>query len=288
MISVVKKLKKHFGESLIKHDYISKNNKPYILIDNIKVTELEYQKNPTYYNKRIKELYQRNTNYDIFYETLIEKFLDIIPFTKNTDNIITKIINFCENNNLKIQLIQKNVSEVEGEIINDTIFIYYPSNTTDKELIYTILHELSHFITNKSSNNKIKEFLNKPNHGGVNINNPNSLKQELDYILMPGEAANWAFTLSLRIFDEIKINPSDLYKTVKRDFQKTENFIESPYYQSLPNSIKPYYNIIAYVLQLKKFNKRLSQKYMTRLNKFVNLTSKYYKRLVQHFGLKSI
>ncbi|MCF8354377.1 MAG: hypothetical protein K9H48_07980 [Melioribacteraceae bacterium] len=299
MISIVERLKLRFNQINEKPIEDSDrhiccfNRDPYVLVDGIKVDSKEYNKNPDYYGKRIEELYPKEETYDIFYETLMNKFLDfldtdILPNEDNSDKIIDLIIEFCEKNNLSTRLINNNrLNQVEGRLNHNTIEVFYPDNVSSKELIFVILHEISHFITNKSSNDKVKKFLSEPNKCGVDINDFYSLKKELDYILMPAESANWAFTLSLRIFDELKINPNDLYKSIKIDFSNySNNFTKSFYYRKLPDPVKPYYQIIAYCLKLKEINKQSSRKYMTRLSKFVSLTSKYHKRLIQKFGKK--
>lgn len=297
MLSIVERLKLRFNQINEKPIEDSDrhicyfNREPYVLVDGIKVDSKEYNKSPDYYGKRIEELYPKEETYDIFYETLMNKFLDfldtdILPNEDNSDKIIDLIIEFCEKNNLKVQLINSSqLNQIEGRLNNNTVEIFYPDNVSIKDLIFVILHEISHYITNSSSNDKVKKFLSEPNKYGVDINDFHSLKKELDYILMPAESANWAFTLSLRIFDELKINPSDLYRDIKMDFSNYSNdFTKSSYYRKLPDPVKPYYQIIAYCLKLKEINKQSSRKYMTRLSKFVNLTSKYYKRLAKKFG----
>ena len=231
--------------------------------------------------------------YEVFHETLIDHFLDILDrdiiFQENNyDKIIQLISQFCKKENIKVRFLEG--SSFSGYIENDNIItIFYPvddNRFNKKELIYVFLHELSHYITIKSSGKKVKDFYNEPNTSGVDITNLNSVEKELKYYLMPNESANWAFTFSLVLFEETNIMASDFYKQVKNDFLSLPDilFYESQYYKNLSNFLKSFYKIIAYVLIMKKYCKQKSRKYNTRLMKFISLTDKYLKRLNNNFS----
>jgi hypothetical protein len=224
-------------------------------------------------------------NYDILLsESLIDKFFDFLQTDlifneSNIDNIIDKINLFCEKNNIKMFYTESNI--LHAKIINNNIYIYYPKNTKNKDLIYLILHEISHYITNKSSNKKLLKFIKDPNNSNINILDSKMLNKELEYILSPGELSNWAFTLSLHIFESKFKSTSELYKLIKEDLIK--NKWPNKFYYSLNNGIKSLYNIQLYIYQLKQLKDLKRKSHQYRFMSLIKLIDKYVKRLNKLF-----
>lgn len=221
------------------------------------------------------------------YETLVDKFLnildqDLIYHDSKQDQILNKIEEFCERNNLRIRIQQSNI--LSAQLRNDIIDIQMPPNTSNKELVYIILHELSHYITNKSSSNKLLKFIKEPQKNNVDINNKDSLIHELDYFLNPSELANWAFTLSLYVYEFSNKTPSQLYEEINLNSSGLKNPQDSSYYASMPNQLRVLYHLIFYVNKLKSLGERSQKEYRRRLIQFIKLLDKYVKRLRKKLG----
>lgn len=238
---------------------------------------------------------------EIFQETLIDHFVKILGNKLiyddiYLDDIIEKINIFCKQNGIELYFIQNNrIPKISGDLINDNIIeIRVPIKYSNKDLIFTILHEISHYITNTSSNNKLKQFISDPNNFMVNIYDITSLKREINYFMSPAELANWAFTLALHIYSFTNLSAIDLYGIIRNDISRltsdNKHMFKSDYYNNLPNELKSFYHIIFYIFQLHNLNvKRESWlKEKNRLISFINLIDKYVKRLKKLFGNKSI
>ncbi len=232
-----------------------------------------------------------STNEIILQETLIDHFFKIfnsnLIYNKaNKQSLEDQLFNFCKTNNINLKINIDNLQEPSGIISNNTIYITIKDTTKEKEFIYLFLHELSHFITNKFSNNKLKQFIKEPLKHNVNINSIDHICKELDYFLSPAEISNWAFTLSLSIYEEKYKSVSELYKLIKDDLHNTKLLFNTKLYNSLSNNIKPLYHLVFYVFQLKQLNtdKYKRKKYKTRLISLIELLDKYVKRLYKLFG----
>lgn len=244
--------------------------------------------NHPYISDQDREKLKQRDDFLILNETLIDNFFnildrDLIYQEKDLENILSKIESFANQNNINIEFHEGN--DYNGKIINkNTLVIIYPENYNNKSLIYLILHELSHYITNKSSNDKLKKFLKDPGKGFLNINNTERLKKELEYFLSPAEVSNWAFTLSLYIYEE-NLSASQLYKQIKDDIIRNVDFTKSQYYIELNEGLKPLYHLILYVNQLKilGLNRKERMKYRNRLMDLIRILDKYVKRLTKLF-----
>lgn len=99
-------------------------------------------------------------------------------------------------------------------------------------------------IFNKSNidiiiDKKLLKFIKDSNNSNINILDSKMLNKELEYILSLGELSNWAFTLSLYIFESEYKSASELYKLIKEDLIK--NKWPNNFYYSLTDGIKPIY-----------------------------------------------
>ena len=230
----------------------------------------------------------------ILTETLIDHFFKIfdkklIYKDENFEFIFGKAKEFLTRNNMDLKIsIDDSLKNVEGIVIKNTILITSPSNPSNKEFIYTVLHELSHCITNKSSNNKLKLFLSSPLDCQININNITHLKKELDYMLSPIEMSNWAFTFSLIFYEHQISSVNDFYESIKLYFNDPKNqsndFLNTSYLKKLPVELYPLYPlyyIFLYIHQLKVLGVTNPErrKYNNRLVKLIKLLDKYVKRL---------
>ena len=241
-----------------------------------------------------------NTEYLILNETLIDHFFKIfdsrlIYQEKNVETVLDLIYSFCQKNNIVVHIKQDDNQQLHGFISQDgkDIYIITPTNVNNKDLVYVVLHELSHFIASKASKNKLHKFIKSPLTHDVNIMNVDDIQTELDYFLSPAELANWAFTLSLSLFEEKHKSASEFYKLVKDNVQqefKSENvtvqlIFSTKFYKSLPENLKVMYNLVVYVRQLKelKIEHRKRLKYQKKLMLFINILNKYVKRLNRLF-----
>lgn len=232
---------------------------------------------------------------DPFYETLIDRILDVIGkrhisnIDKNINQIIDNINLYTSKNNINI-IFNSNSSELNSKIYYEnnkwTVELYFNNTHNIKNAIHLLLHEISHIITIKSSNFKLKmKLINSHN---VDINNIKHLKEELDYFLSPNEAANWAFTISLSMYEH-KYNPQHLYTKIKEEIIFKNVKLNSKLYKDLDITLKPFYHVIFYTYQLKNLNiKKTNYKsYRNKLNHFVKLINKYTKRLELIIGKSS-
>jgi hypothetical protein len=171
------------------------------------------------------------------------------------------------------------------------------SNNFKNQFIRTLLHELSHYLTqdkipdyiyikrrvSKSNNikDRIKNKLKYPPDSNINwIADHNQVIKFLEYIFQIKELANFALTFSLSFHDN-KYSLSDL-----NNFLLDNKYIISR--NNLPEITK-YYNTIFDVdlqllFQIQYFVKYLSKsKYQQQLIKLQKLIKKYYKRLVIYY-----
>jgi len=231
----------------------------------------------------------------ILNETLIDHFFKIfgsnlIYTEKNKDVLIDKIHNFCQKNGIHIDITQDDTQPTHGRLEGNVICISFTSNTKEKEIIYITLHELSHYITNYSSSNKLKQFITEPLKYDINIHNLYHMKQELNYFLSPAEISNWAFTLSLSMFEEKYKSASMFYKLVKDavyevKFENINNIFSTKFYKNLSEDLRPLYHLVVYVRQLKelKLEHRQRLKYQNKLMSLIKILDKYVKRLNKLF-----
>lgn len=272
MISVIKKLQSNKKRVEI-------TDSSYVIHDRI---------NYPYISEEDRKNLEQRDDFLILNETLIDNFFnildrDLIYQEENLENILNKIRSFAKQNNINIEFHEG--ANYDGKIINkNTLIIIYPKNYNNKDLIYLILHELSHYITNKSSDYKLRKYLKDPGKGLLNINNIERLKKELEYFLSPAEISNWAFTLSLYIYEE-NLSASQLYKQIKDDIIRNVDFTKSQYYRNLNDGLKPLYHLILYVNQLKVLglNRKERLKYRNRLMDLIRILDKYVKRLTKLF-----
>jgi len=243
----------------------------------------------------VPEGYQVNFHepgYLILSETLIDHFFEIfneklIYDKKNINDMFDRVFLFCQKNKIDLQLKQKDNQSIHGHINGNVIYVTYPSNVTKKEFIYTVLHELSHYITNKSSGNKLKQFIKAPLSHSVNITNVDDLLTELNYYLTPAELSNWVFTLSLYMFEEKYKSASVFYKVLKDNIStiQPDLIFSTQFYKDLSPGLQPLYHLIVYVRQLKEFDLPHNQriKYRNKLMFLIKILDKYVKRLNKLF-----
>lgn len=244
------------------------------------------------FNKSIigsRDIDFENTN--PFFEILIDRFFDFLNSVllsidqKNTEDLEAKIAEFCNKNNISIHF--ENSDELSGDLINHRQIIIRcnPNIHSNKQILYLILHELSHYITNTSSNNKLKKFMNYPNKYYVSKDDVSSLEKELNYILSPAEISNWAFELSLKVYKLSKLMPNELYVEIRNDVKNINDILKSSIYNRIHDDLKPLVQIIFYVYRLKNLSesKKTYKVHMNRLNHLINLMGKYVKRLKKIF-----
>lgn len=274
MTSIIERLQSISKEQVEDNTYSS-----YVIHDRI---------NHPYISEECREKLKQENDFLILNETLIDNFFnildrDLIYQEKDLENILSKIESFANQNNINIEFHEGN--GYDGEIVNkNTLVIIYPENYNNKSLIYLILHELSHYITNRSSNDKLKKFLKDPGEGIFSIDDLERLKKELEYFLSPAGISNWAFTLSLYIYEK-NLSASQLYKQIKDDIIRNVDFTKSQYYRNLNEGLKPLYHLILYVNQLKilGLNRKERMKYRNRLMDLIRILDKYVKRLTKLF-----
>ena len=233
----------------------------------------------------------------ILNETLIDHFFKIfntqlIYTEKNKDVLINKLHDFLSKNGLDILIDEDNSQPINGRLEGNTIHVNFPKGTTEKEIVYVILHELSHYITNTASSDKLKKFIIEPLKTGVNINNVFDIQKELNYFLSPAELSNWAFTLSIALFEENYKSAKEFHKIVKEQIKNIDSIDLSPelFKTKIYNSInaqdlKALYHLIIYVHQLKilKLERQQRIKYYHKLMSLIKILDKYVKRLNRLF-----
>lgn len=272
MLSVCQRLKKHFSED--------------VLVDN-NGKDLPYNPNPYNYNEPYVN--KEDVVIDkVLTETLIERFFDEFEkdlLYRNEDDFFDKLNSYLNKEGLDISFSESN--KLHAHISNNTLYVDIPDNLDMRELAYMILHELSHYITNKSSNGKLKEYLNNPNYSDVDLKNIREVERELKYFLTPGELANWAFTLSLYFYEESDNTANDLYRRLKISIgENLFDFQNNSDYRRIPDNLKVFYHIVNYLkvyIHLSN-NKKQKNEFKNMMMKLVHLIDKYVKRLKKIFG----
>lgn len=270
MLSVFQRLKKHFSSNVLTDS-------------NIK--ELPYNPNP--YNYKEPYINKEDVVIDeVITETLIERFFDEFEkdlLYRNEDDFFDKLNSYLNKEGLSISFRESN--KLDAYISKKTLYIGIPNNPNIRDLAYVILHELSHYITNKSSNGKLKEYLNEPNYNDVDLRNIREVEKELKYFLTPGELANWAFTLSIYFYEESDNTANDLYRRLKISIgENLFDFQNNSDYRKIPDNLKIFYHIVNYLKIYNKFsnNKNQKREFKNMMMKLVHLIDKYVKRLKKY------
>jgi len=222
----------------------------------------------------------------VIFETLVDKlFKSLNSAGDSEDGIINNITIFCQNNNIQIHTEKAN--HTDSFVTDDEqIVIRYTDNTSDKQILLILLHELSHIISNRATEGRLFLFQKHINSVGfIDLNNLQEIKTELNYFLSPRESANMALTFALNTFNQ-NYTLSQIYKDIRQDLKIFDDPNQSRYYKELNQDLKLFYNIVYYVLRIKSFNveERTYNKYMTKLQRLISTADKYSRRL--HIYLK--
>jgi hypothetical protein len=248
-------------------------NKPFIVVDGIEV----FLEDLTEYHKSKLDGY---LDLDLIQETLVDKFFnlignDLLFDETRSEEILNNIEKVCKENNINVFYHNSNIEYAYIE--KNNMHIYGHSQTPNKNIIYMILHEVSHFITNSASKNKLLKYITHPNNSNVDMRNLHQVKIELEYFLNPAEMSNWAFSFALSIFEDMNDSVDNIYRKMKID--------NTNYHKLLPEQLQILNNLVNFCLHFKKSSndKQSSKKFVDRLSRLINLINKYVKRLKKIF-----
>ena len=284
------------------YDYGDFTKRVYFTINGEKISYAKYCENSEYYDVFLKE--QRdyldkihNTEW-VITETLIDHFYhflekDLLVSNDNLDEVTAKIMKFVEKNNIKLHLEEKPVNDISGyyNLQKNLIHIIHPPEKylNIKNLLLVILHELSHYITHKSSSKRLIKFIVHPNPQ-LNLVNIKDVINELDYLLTPNESANWAFSLAIELFQNNNINLNKIYDDIIKDIKlnnlNPRTLDISNHYKNLTYFTQSIYKIIFLIEWLyakPNLDVHIIRGYELYLKKLFKLTNKYLKRLNKLF-----
>ena len=258
-------------------------------------------------------LFDKTTGCLIFQETIVDKVLDDVADMFHSRKVFDEQFLFdlkeylekrITNPQVKISFTyNKKALTVGGEFnLPNTILLIFPLNKsiqeriTEKEILYVLFHELSHFFSNMSIHEKLVKLklpethslvakLASPPDTSVEFENESQEKiiQFLKYRLQLKERPNQAFSIAFEIFENfnIDVTTQDICEKNLAAIKKNNNYIRDKRFLELKTErLQDLFQIQYFITQIQ--DKKLRKQFFNDYLRLKILIDKYRRRFYKY------
>jgi hypothetical protein len=258
-------------------------------------------------------LFDKTTGYLVFQETIVDRVLDDVANMFHSRKIFDEQFLFdlkeylekrITNPQLKISFTyDKKALTVGGEFnLPNEILLIFPldkkiqERVTEKEILYALFHEISHFFSTMSIHEKLAKIKLPENHSllvklvpppetTVEFENESQEKiiQFLKYNLQLKERPNQAFSIAFEIFENFNINMTtqEICEKNLAAIKKNDKYIRDKRFLELKTEkLQDLFQIQYFIIQVQ--DKKLQKQFLSDYLKLKELIDKYRKRFYKY------
>jgi len=258
-------------------------------------------------------LFDKTTGYLIFQETVVDRVLDDVAGMFHSRKVFDEqflydLKEYLENRitspQLKISFTyDKKALTVGGELnLPNEILLIFPldkkiqERVTEKEILYALFHELSHFFSITNIHEKLAKVklpkkhpllakLAPPPDTTVEFENESQEKiiQFLKYRLQLKERPNQAFSIAFEIFENFNIDTTtqEICEKNLAAIKKNDKYIRDKRFLELKTEkLQNLFQIQYFITQIQ--DKKLQKQFLSDYLRLKNLIDKYRKRFYKY------